>query len=1068
MALKIFVSSVYRELTKERLALGDEIQRLQDLFVGMELFGSDPKKPADYVVQKVEESDLYVGLFGDDYGSIDPATGISFTQLEYEAAVSKHIPCLIYFKASSSGPPANPQLAALKERLRRDHIISEFTDSYDLKVRFLRDFIKLLQEALFDKIIPTKRGVIPAGVLLSLTQQSIEEQVKSVGQDKYISELYVTREAEKEIARFTHYETVLGARAAMIFRSLETIRDEYGLGDNATKAISNAQIALKDVRESILLEAIEELKRAFYFQEVEEALDSINSVILETSDYRFDVRLDDLRRQWEGKPFISQYRLRQADIQHERYRSSIAHRLETSLTYQDVLQIFPSERHEKRTDLANDLIKELFRLVQLGLKRCLVLVDRAGTGKTNIVCHLAEQLSADQPVVLLSGHMELSSEYHIEAHVERQLEATLSGIFTDWMPRVSPGLQKAEKWLFIIIDGINENTKRPLFIQLLKGLLPKLKNKRIKLILTCRDLFWDVFRDTIEPHLFESVIALPRFSEAEWHQAIKTYFQKFDIECSLSKEAQEALRDPLLLRFFCEANRGGRLGRVNDLRLLSVFNLYVKRVGLSISERHGTLRPEAMLKLLLKVANRMWEQRAVAIDLDSIDTEQTTAGSDSLYDMVLSENIILEESTHLYSTRKVVRFLYDEFMEYVIARSWVDRISSAVDQSAAISQLVQEAAQTLAVFPSALGSVLFLDKMLDRGGRLINDLVIRMSTQDELVLTSQQTSLIYALESVDFAHADDQLMAVVEKFELVVRQDLRERLAAVILKILEARPDQEYARKYTHRLLEVEEKRDVTKIPNVPLTGKTLYDPTKPWIPPTVEKTKPPPPGLPPARYHYTEDTKINAIGILVQLKDKGDYDVIDDGIRKLGRSDLHSALQAWQYLDLATDELVYKTISSYLNAHQPEYRIYCAWLLRERYGSEPAAFFTILLTDAETRVHRYTANLFEKRLVERELIEAILRRIEADRGELKPWHLINFIRILGKRQQFHPQVLAEAFGARIVRTLSPLLNHRQGSLRLEVYRTMMTNPSFINLEEVKEKMAQDSDFYIRSLTEKM
>jgi hypothetical protein len=97
MALKIFISSVARELSEERRALQEEIQKLQDLFVGMEFFGSDPSKPADYCVRKVEASDLYVGLFGNDYGSVDEATGMSFTQLEYEAAASKHIPCLIFF-----------------------------------------------------------------------------------------------------------------------------------------------------------------------------------------------------------------------------------------------------------------------------------------------------------------------------------------------------------------------------------------------------------------------------------------------------------------------------------------------------------------------------------------------------------------------------------------------------------------------------------------------------------------------------------------------------------------------------------------------------------------------------------------------------------------------------------------------------------------------------------------------------------------------------------------------------------------------------------------------------------
>lgn len=1055
MALKIFVSSVYHELSAERLALQEEIHKLHDLFVGMELFGSDPAKPADYCIQKVQESDLYVGLFGEDYGSIDATTGISFTQLEYEAAISKSIPCLIFFKASSpSRPSTDPALAALKERLMRVHVIEQFTDSGSLKVQFLRRFIKLLREDLFDKVIPAKRGAIPADLLLSLTQQSLKDQVKAVGQDKYIPELYVTREAEKEIACFTHFENLMGVQTATIFQSLQSISDRFHLGDRATEAIANARIAFKDVRESVLKRALDELKIAFYFQEVEDAVESLNSVILETLDHRFEARVAELLRQLRVKPFIHQGLLPDIRfLRHVRGRSSVANALDTSGSYQELLQVFPSKPREPNqpTELANDLLKHLSLLSQVSLKRCLVLVDSAGTGKTNIVCHLAEQLAVDQPVILLSGHMELSSEYDIEAHIQRQLEATFSGIFTDWIPRVSAGLQDAGKWLFIIIDGINENTRRPLFIKLLKGLLPKLENRRIKLILTCRDLSWDVFRDTIEPHLFENVIALNRFSDPEWHEAIDTYFKKFNVECTLSKEAREALRDPLLLRFFCEANRNGRLGFVSNLRLLSVFHLYVDRIGHGISERNGLLRPDAMLRLLLAVANKMWQQRSVAINLDSVDVrEREKSERDSVYNLVLSENIILEESTHLYSTRKLVRFLYDEFMEYVIARSWVDQISGAADKASALDRLVQEAAESLGVFPPALGSILFLDKMLDRSGQLINDLIVKASKLDELVLSSQQTSIVYAFESVDFARADDELMAVIEKFEPLVRPDLRERVAAVVLKIFKAHPEREYARKYVHQVLEVDQRTPATE-PDSNSENAT-------------EKKDDPPPGLPPARYHYSEDTRINAIGLLVQLKDKSDYDVIDDGIRKLGRSDLNSALQALHYLDLAGNELLFKTISSYINSSQPEYRIYCAWLLRERYGKEPACFLLQLLTDVETRVHRYTANLFETRVIEQELIEEILTRIDSDLVKLKPWHLTHFIRLLGKRQQFYPRELAAAFAPRIVAALMPLLNHAHGSIRLEVYRMLKLSPSFINVELLKEKMQQDSDVDVRSL----
>lgn len=935
--------------------------------------------------------------------------------------------------------------------------------------------VKLLREDLFDKTIPAKRGVIPADALLSLTKEFIQEQIRHVGQDKYISELYVTRDAEQEIARFTHFEHMFRDRVATILQFLESIRTRYVLGNEAAVAVLRARVALESIRGETLRDAVDKLKRAFYFYEVEEAIEAANSVIMEMSDGRFKTRVNELLLRWRGQPFVLQKRLSQAaaDISHERGRSLTAQALQTSLSYRDFLQLFPSQAGDVEIYLANDLLKELSRLIEVSLKRCLVLVDKAGTGKTNIVCRVAEQLTREQPVVLLSGQMELSSEYDIESHIQRRLESALGGVFTDWMNRVSPSLQEARKWLFIIIDGINENSKRPLLIQLLKGLLPRLENRRIKLILTCRDLLWDVFRDTIEPHLFEDVVPLHEFTEAEWHRAIKTYFRRFNVECSLSKEAQEALRNPLLLRFFCEANRDGRLGQVSSLRLLSVFDLYVKRTGQSISERHGALKPDSLLNLLLSIAHTMWEQRLVSVKLDSTNIREREAGeSTSVYNSVLSENIILEETTHVYSTRKSVRFLYDEFMEYMIARSWVNEISEASDARTTLSRLLQDAVEALGGFPAALGAVLFLDKMLDSGGRVVSEFIVRTSKLGELFLSSQQTSMVYAFESVDFAHADDELIAAVEKFEPIVREELRERLAPVILKILKARPDHPYARKYVHHLLEVGQKDAATRTKKAKgrrsSAAKSKVKRRQSSVSPPATEKEDVIVGLPPGRYHYSEETKINAIGLLVQLKDNRDYELIEEGILKLGRTDLHSALQAWQYLDFANDALVYKTIASYMNVPQSEYRIYCAWLLRERYGKEPANFLTQLLTDRETRVHKYAVDLFERRLIEGELIEEILGHIESGGVDLKTWHLSHFVKLLGKRDHFHPQELAEVFGARVVATLSALLSHKQASLRLESYRTITGYPSFINFDEVKEKMQQDSDMYIRSLGKKL
>jgi hypothetical protein len=223
---------------------------------------------------------------------------------------------------------------------------------------------------------------------------------------------------------------------------------------------------------------------------------------------------------------------------------------------------------------------------------------------------------------------------------------------------------------------------------------------------------------------------------------------------------------------------------------------------------------------------------------------------------------------------------------------------------------------------------------------------------------------------------------------------------------------------------------------------------------------------LPPARYHYTEDTKLNAISVLVSFKSSKDYELIDEGIRALGRTDLHSALQALEYLDLAEDEFVYKIISDYLDVTQPEYRIYCAWLLRERYGGQPANFLLRLLMDRETRVHQYTFSLFDERLIEKDLIEGLLSKLEKQE-EMKSWHLTHLIKLLDRRSNFYPQTIGQQLGPRIISTCERLQIMPQASLRLAVYRTMMRYPEFMDRTELLSKMKRDQDPYIQSLSNK-
>ncbi len=99
--LKIFVSSAQKEFAKLRLdlkafLLGDAVLRrfISEVFLFEELPAKDRRTDQVYLEQ-VERCDIYLGIFGYDYGSID-ATGLSATEREYKHATKLGKTRLIY------------------------------------------------------------------------------------------------------------------------------------------------------------------------------------------------------------------------------------------------------------------------------------------------------------------------------------------------------------------------------------------------------------------------------------------------------------------------------------------------------------------------------------------------------------------------------------------------------------------------------------------------------------------------------------------------------------------------------------------------------------------------------------------------------------------------------------------------------------------------------------------------------------------------------------------------------------------------------------------------------------
>ncbi len=88
---QVFVSSTYTDLKEERRAVSRAILSLGHFPAGMELFPATDDEQFEYIKSIIDNCDYYLLIIGGSYGSLTK-DGISYTEKEYEYAVSKKIP----------------------------------------------------------------------------------------------------------------------------------------------------------------------------------------------------------------------------------------------------------------------------------------------------------------------------------------------------------------------------------------------------------------------------------------------------------------------------------------------------------------------------------------------------------------------------------------------------------------------------------------------------------------------------------------------------------------------------------------------------------------------------------------------------------------------------------------------------------------------------------------------------------------------------------------------------------------------------------------------------------------
>lgn len=146
---QVFVSSTYADLRDERDRVLKELTKIGYIAAGMEQFPSTDEDKFEYIQRVIEESDYYVVIIKGKYGSVDKTDGLSFTEKEFNYAVSINRPSIafVYHDRSSllvSDTDGDPQrtikLNEFIARLEEKKIVNRWRTADEL-IHLVKDSV---------------------------------------------------------------------------------------------------------------------------------------------------------------------------------------------------------------------------------------------------------------------------------------------------------------------------------------------------------------------------------------------------------------------------------------------------------------------------------------------------------------------------------------------------------------------------------------------------------------------------------------------------------------------------------------------------------------------------------------------------------------------------------------------------------------------------------------------------------------------------------------------------------------------------------------------------------------
>jgi ATP-dependent DNA helicase RecG len=248
----IFLSSVEKELLHERRAIKDFVEgdallrRYFKVFLFEDLPASD-RKADDVYLEEVEQCDVYLGLFGNEYGA-DDAKSVSPTEREFDLASTKGKPRLIFIKGTDD-KARHPKMLKLIRKAGSQLVRRRFADVPDLTASVYAALVEHLERSGDLRTLPFDASACPMASMKDLPQEKIRSFLEFAKRERnYPLPAKTTREKVfahlnlLDDGRPTHAAILLFGREPQHFLPTSEVKCLHFHGTEVRKPIPSYQI----------------------------------------------------------------------------------------------------------------------------------------------------------------------------------------------------------------------------------------------------------------------------------------------------------------------------------------------------------------------------------------------------------------------------------------------------------------------------------------------------------------------------------------------------------------------------------------------------------------------------------------------------------------------------------------------------------------------------------------------------------------------------------------------------------------------------------------------------------